>query len=587
MKNCRSTLLILVALFIASSLTSIAQHSAIEIRTDAMARKVVQYFNAGAPDSAYALGGVELKKQISPVLWKNVFETQLIPLLPFTSVEFIGSTDFINKYKLSGKQTVTFLLSLDESSKIKVLLFQPFEEELKAAPMDAQEMRTDGVAQQVLSLINQKQADSAYFYAGDSFRAGVDKASWKSICERNLFPLTPLSPAIFLGSKNGVNQYKIKQFLFSVGLDQNSKFSTLLIQPYQKKNPETIKILSDNPMKTHLDSLVNAVAMEHMQTKGSVGLSAGISLDGNDYFYNYGEVKLGNGQLPARTSLYDIGSITKTFTSTLLAIAVGQKKVNLDTPITKYLPDSVASNSSLKNITLKMLANHTSGLPRMPEDIGRSMIDINQPYEEYDAGDLYSFLKQFKEVRAPGVKYEYSNLGAGLLGVILENILQKPYHQLLEDFILSPANLRQTSLVVSAADRNLIAQGYDETGKPIDMWLFKAMEGAGALKSSSTDLLHYGKLQWSTGNTELTKAVQLTHQITFDDNHTVMGLGWHILPENKAIVQHSGGTGGYKSFVGAHLQKKFAIAVLTNSAGGGGAFGIRLLQAVEESGSSR
>jgi CubicO group peptidase (beta-lactamase class C family) len=558
-----------------------AQTTPTELKTDSVARKAIHFLNSNAPDSIYDLAGEAFKNQISPVLWKNVFANQLTPLVPFNETTFISSADGINKYKLEGKQTITFLISLDEKQKMQVFLFQPYQAEKTPAVMNPQEAKTDSLARKVLGLINRKQADSVYAFAGSAFKSKIDLTTWKIISESSLFPLTPLTPAVFTGSKNGVNQYKVNNFLFSLSLDQENKFSTLLLQPYPQEQVKGAKVLSDNPMKTRLDSTVNRVVMEYMQTKGHVGLSAGLSYKGSDHFYNYGETSLGNAQIPSVNTLYDIGSITKTFTSTLLAIAVYQKKVTLDTPITKFLPDSVARNPALKNITLKMLANHTSGLPRLPDNLGQQMTDPNQPYEHYETAHLFSFLKDLKTTKKPGTAYEYSNLGAGLLGVLLEKIVQKPYGLLLDTYILRPAKLGQTFLKIKAADQKLVAQGYDENNKPVPMWLFSALQAAGGLKSSSADLLSYGKWQLSTADNPLAKAVRLTHEITFDDGRTVMGLGWHLLPENKAVIQHTGGTGGYRTFIGAHLQRKLTVAVLTNSATGGDALGIKLLQAVE------
>ncbi|MEJ7559367.1 MAG: serine hydrolase domain-containing protein [Pedobacter sp.] len=350
-------------------------------------------------------------------------------------------------------------------------------------------------------------------------------------------------------------------------------------QPYTE-DVSTKAFNTDNSLKTRLDSAVNGPLSSYIRTKGNVGLSVGIHYGGKDYYFNYGETRLGNSQLPTSRTLYDIGSVTKTFTSTLLALAVNEGKVKLSSPITEFLPDSVASNPALKGITLLQLANHTSGLPKMVTNWERTVTHIGQPYANYDTKHLFSYLKSVKSIRSPGTKYEYSNTAVGLLGVILEKIYKSPYADLVAKYIIKPAKLNETKFTVKGADTTLLAQGYNEIFIPAAPWEFKAMQAAGALKSSAMDLLAYGKLQLSDAPTPLSTAIKLTHVLTYKDEQASIGLGWHFLGGNPKIVWHNGATGGYRSLVCVDLERHIVVVVLTNNASTGDTVGFEVLKAL-------
>lgn len=444
------------------------------------------------------------------------------------------------------------------------------------------EKKTDTVARQVMRLMNAHQTDSLYLLAGEHFKTQFDAATFKKVCDNGLYTLTPLPQALFVSSKNGVNKYKLNDLQFLVSLDKQNKYEVLAVQGYQEDAQKTTKALTDNPLKTHLDSLVDEAASAYIQTKGNVGVSIAVYAKGTDHYYNYGETKLNNNQLPNRNTLYDIGSITKTFTSTLLAMAVNSGKVTLKTPIVQLLPDSVAANPALKSITLMQLANHTSGLPRMASNMDEAVLNSGQPYADYDVPQLFAYLKSFKHTRQPGAQYEYSNLGAALLGVLLERIYHQPYAQLVKTFIIKPTGMISTGMNISTANTSRIAQGYDEALKPVAPWYFKAFQSAGGLKSSAGDMLRYAKLQLQIGTTPLNKAVQLTHQTTYQDGQQIVGLGWHYLGKTSKVLQHSGGTGGYRSLTAADLEHNIAVVVLTNNATSGDALGIKLIQALRK-----
>jgi CubicO group peptidase (beta-lactamase class C family) len=287
----------------------------------------------------------------------------------------------------------------------------------------------------------------------------------------------------------------------------------------------------------------------------------------NDHFhtYGFGETQKGNNKAPDGRTLFEIGSITKTFTGILLAYFAEQKKLSLDDPVNKYLPDSIPAISfNGKPVTLASLSNHSSGLPRLPGNFWDGA-DMQNPYKHYDDQRLFQFLKNFQPVREPGAQYEYSNLAVGLLGVILERVSGKTYEQLLKEIIWQPLKMNNTRITLTQSDSALFAPGHDGQANPHHSWEFISLAGAGAIRSSVNDMLNYAKAQLAGGNSTLQKAIVLSHQQTWAKNQTRVALGWHLIGnDGKSYIFHNGQTGGYFTVLLINPQSKKAVVMLTN-----------------------
>jgi CubicO group peptidase (beta-lactamase class C family) len=267
-----------------------------------------------------------------------------------------------------------------------------------------------------------------------------------------------------------------------------------------------------------------------MTRVGAVGLSIGILINGKTIFYGYGETERGNRQLPDEHTIFGIGSITKTLTATLLACAVLDGKLNLDDPVSKYLPDSIPALEYLGiPVTIRTMANHSSGIPRMPSNLHPK--DTLNPYKDYDDNDLFSFYKNFKLERKPGDKYEYSNLAAATLGVILERIYKRPYESLVLERICNPLGMNDTRQFTKSGDSLRLAKGYGPKYTLQAAWDYKSMAGAGSIHSTASDLLKFGVANMGAAPSGLNEAMQLTHQQIF--KHGVDGVG---MLSNTAIL---------------------------------------------------
>ncbi|MGM0620665.1 MAG: serine hydrolase domain-containing protein [Bacteroidota bacterium] len=267
------------------------------------------------------------------------------------------------------------------------------------------------------------------------------------------------------------------------------------------------------------------------------------------------------GSTDNRHKIFEIGSISKVFTSTLLANFAINGKPELDDTIQDFTDTKM--NTSEK-ITFKQLANHTSGLPRLPSNLNLLSSDPGNPYKNYDEEKLKEYLtEKLKLQRAPGTEFEYSNLGAGLLGYLLTEVSKSSYEELLNELIFSKYDMPSSTTNRDKVKDKLV-KGLDNKGNETSNWDLNALVGAGGILSSVDDLTKFAIAQFDRHNTEL----YLTQQPTFTvSEHMQMGLGWHIIKTNNGkseIIWHNGGTGGYTSSMALDTENKCGIIILSN-----------------------
>ncbi|WP_179344807.1 serine hydrolase [Winogradskyella ursingii] len=294
-------------------------------------------------------------------------------------------------------------------------------------------------------------------------------------------------------------------------------------------------------------------------------------------YFNYGNTLLENGKPVNENTIYEIGSISKVFTTILLADEVSKGKMKLSDPISKYLPSSVkVPTKNGEVITLKHLATHSSGLPRMPNNF--SPQDINNPFADYTVEQLYQFLSSYNLEQEIGSLYEYSNLGMGLLGHILELHTGKSYEELVIERIAKPLEMNDTQIAFTDRMKNRLAYGYNEELERTSNWDITSLAGAGAIRSSTSDMVKFIQANITDNDSSLNKAMKLSHEIAFTDaaNNMNIGLGWHYANNDK-IIWHNGGTGGYRAFSGFAKNTKEGVVVLTNSAFTADAIGLKVL----------
>lgn len=251
-------------------------------------------------------------------------------------------------------------------------------------------------------------------------------------------------------------------------------------------------------------------------------------------------------------SIFEIGSITKVFTNILLADMVLKGEVALEDPVQKFLPAGVTMPSrNGKAITLLDLATASSGLP----SIGNNMTpkDARNPYADYTVQQLYDFLSAHTLRRDPGERYEYSNIGMGLLGHVLGLRAGKPYDVLLRERVLEPLEMRETFIVVPNDKVARFAVPHDADLEEASPWDIPTLAGAGALRSTTRDMLRFADAVTHRDRGPLGRAIAFSiepRRPTTIPNMRI-ALGWHVREANgRTIVWHNGGTGGFRTFFG-------------------------------------
>ena len=326
-----------------------------------------------------------------------------------------------------------------------------------------------------------------------------------------------------------------------------------------------------------LDELVSRHLQPLIDQRHIVGAAAGVLRGEQINHFAFGQVRWDSGVKPDADTLFEIGSITKTFTGVLMGLAEEQGLVQDNTPAQDLLPEGVTLPTfNGEPILLWHLATHSSGLPGLPDN--HRPADADNPYADYTIEKLYAFVSSYTLPRAPGAQYEYSNLAAGLLGHELSLRMGKSYEELVTQEICGPLGMPDTVITLSSDQQARLAQGYRQFYGicqlrwpcPISNWDMPALPGAGALRSSVTDLLKYMAAHWAPSDTPLGKALQNAQRERFAaDEQMKVGLLWHIIvPDDGSprFLAHNGETGGYRSFVGFYPEQQVGLVILTNTA---------------------
>lgn len=318
------------------------------------------------------------------------------------------------------------------------------------------------------------------------------------------------------------------------------------------------------------DAEIRKILADRIDTqRQGVGIVVGVIDPKGRRVVSYGALAKDDKRRLNGDTLFEIGSATKVFTSLLLADAVQRGEVALTDPVSKFLPSGVTMpQRGETKITLQDLATHTSGLPRLPSNFAPK--DVMNPYADYTLEQLYSFLASATLTRDIGTHYEYSNLGAGLLGHVLALRTGMSYEALVTKRILAPLKMKSTTITLSDALRKRLATGHDAALTPAKNWDFPTLAGAGALRSTTNDLLAFLAAELGLGKkSPLAPAITAQHAVRrrpTGNKGLDIALGWHILttPGGREIVWHNGGTGGYRSFIGFDPKKKTGVVVLSN-----------------------
>jgi CubicO group peptidase (beta-lactamase class C family) len=338
---------------------------------------------------------------------------------------------------------------------------------------------------------------------------------------------------------------------------------------------------------------VDEIIKKHVKKQKIPGISIGLIDENGTQFFNYGEIKKESGIEPTSDTLYEIGSMTKTFTAILAVQLQNEGLLSLDDPITKFLPEFVGTDFDKNKITLYHLITHTSGLVEVPlREIIKFMIKFIfrttngkffPPRYSLDTSNFLQEISRLKLKDNPGTKFRYSNSGVGLVGKILERVTNSTYEELIKSRIWNELNMHDTTITISEKHKEKLATGYLHTGKQADPISTRAIESAGSIRSTVSDMLKFLKVNLDLEQSSLSPAMEYckstrsdpslslldkyTAKLFLSIESTEIGLGWIAANvKNTSILQHAGGTEGFSTIMIINPNNKTGVVVLSNVA---------------------
>lgn len=268
---------------------------------------------------------------------------------------------------------------------------------------------------------------------------------------------------------------------------------------------------------------------------------------------------------PPEKIVFEIGSITKVFTGLLLAQAVVEKKVTLETTIGSLIdPKLKFADPRIAAITLKQLSTHTSGLPRLPDNLNAGAVE-DDPYAHYDEKSLLAYLTSAKLDGEGPWSCSYSNLGVGLLGHLLGKVYQTTWEKAVVEKICWPLGMNDTAV---HPEQKLPLATPHADAKEVKPWHLDALAGAGALRSTAADLMKFGEAMLHPEKTPLKEAFATALQSQADAPSLGGQIGLGIFlgkHEGDSFLHHDGGTGGYTSSLQVIPAKNIVRVVLINN----------------------
>ena len=326
------------------------------------------------------------------------------------------------------------------------------------------------------------------------------------------------------------------------------------------------------------DSTIQRWLTERVTNGYATGIVVGMRDGSRDRIVAVGGAQR-DGRPVGATSFFEIGSITKVFTNILLADMVLKGEVALEDPVQKFLPAGVTMPSrNGKVITLLDLATASSGLPSLGSNM--SPKDIMNPYADYSVQQMYEFLSSHALRRDPGERYEYSNIGMGLLGHVLALRAGKPYEVLLRERVLEPLGMRETFIVMPSDKAARFAVPHDADLEEVLPWDLPTLAGAGALRSTTRDMLRFADAVTHRDRGPLGKAIAFSIEPRRPTTNPTMriALGWHVREANgRSIVWHNGGTAGFRTFFGFDPASGAHAMVWSNTSNGVDDLGLHLI----------
>jgi CubicO group peptidase (beta-lactamase class C family) len=297
------------------------------------------------------------------------------------------------------------------------------------------------------------------------------------------------------------------------------------------------------------------------------GFIIGIVDQDSTYYVAFGSDIKGRKSTLNTKDIFELGSITKVYTASLVSILVEEGYVSYDDKINTYLPDEY-KNPRMDDVTLLDLVQHTSGLPVRPYFFGMKEKDPQNPYGFYDKSDLLDFYVNFVPQAIGSFNYAHTNYG--LLEIILESATQASFEKLMVNYIFEPLKLESSFLFFKERKNDILTKGYDRAGRETSPWTFASFGASEGLKSNITDLIHFMKINMGLIDHPYSSIFANNHlkEVETDFNPSIRtGRGWQVIDQKKGydIVTHTGKTNGHNAFMAFVKETGTGVIILSNS----------------------
>ena len=545
-------------LFLFIPLSILSQEESVDAKM--LTESFITAYNSEDYNSIFNLLSSKTQKELPINELTDFFENMNSQAGKISEKEFIREENNILIYKLTFKNWVSqYSFSIDDNKKInEVFYFITYPEESVDAKM---------LTESFITAYNSEDYNSVFNLLSSETQKEFPINELKDFFENLNSEAGKISEKEFIGEENNILIYKltfekwVSQYSFSI--DDNKKINEVF---YFVTYPDDI----------HSGSAINSLANNDGVISDN---QAELIFEKSKYFPNNTQISLAfiNGEnvtyyglkrqndsilyFSNYQDIFEIGSITKVFTANILAKSVIDNKIKLDENINDYLDIKFKNNIS---ISFKSLANHTSGLPRMPSNFEQEASSSDNPYKHYDDKYLKDYLINFMEIDNKDIgNSAYSNLGTGLLGYTLSNIYNLNYQELYEKYIFSKYNMKNTAFNIDLVNKKLV-KGLDAEGNYTSNWELASLASAGGILSNVEDLAKYGIAHFNKSNLDLMLMTKKTVKV---DDRVDTGLGWHIINSEKSDNKwhwHNGGTGGYTSSMAIDIKNLVGVIVLSN-----------------------
>jgi D-alanyl-D-alanine-carboxypeptidase/D-alanyl-D-alanine-endopeptidase len=329
-----------------------------------------------------------------------------------------------------------------------------------------------------------------------------------------------------------------------------------------------VPLAEAQPAPPSADSL-RSMLTPWITTSAVAGLAVAVRVGDSTRFVGLGRAGAPGSAPPTDSTTFEIGSITKVFVGTLLADMVLRGEVSLDDPVKRYLsPSTTVPTRNGKVITLRHLVTHFSGLPRDPDNLPAPSVPGGDAFADYDTTALRAFLSSHNLRRDPGDSTEYSNLGMSLLAHALANRAGMSFERLLDERIFKPLGMHDSHITPNGQRAAREATGHSEDLEIAPAWGVRrsVMQGAGAIKSSTRDMMKFARAVIERPDTPIGRALRLSiTPIRHQSGNDSVGFAWPVNFEAAPAPWHNGGTGGFSSMLAIDPGNRRASVVLTNT----------------------